>query len=580
MIEEQKQELSKSLAFLKIGAKNFLYLKGLARDLNVASQNIAKLVELSGGEARKKNQTDMHILKPEEISKKLEVEVGKLISPTPVGDEEEKKPSLVGKAFEKIKDSKAGKAASEAFAKFKATKIGGKAVSIGSKIAKYAKIFSPTNIMLAFGGISFLYVILQSAIFEPIVEAFKEFMGNVGEMFESLKEGLTTFIGNLKDSIGETIEEITSNVAEFFKPFTDKVKEIYDKIVNFVKDKIDNIKEFFGFPVEPKKEAPVVKGEEEVKKEAEKEAPKPKEPEAKKPAAKQAPTPRGVTYEKPPAEAPAPAAPTPAPAAAPPPTATPAQAEVKAPAGGLSGAATIQSGVDVSGLNPDFEKRVAAMAADFKAKTGKPLLVTSGFRSNEKQKELFDKKVAELGGNVAAARKMVAEPMPPLGNGKGSFHLKGLAIDINSKGAAGLNALAGPRTASTGWLESFGLMRPVANEDWHVQPSGTPPTADNPVKPGAPTLVADKNGKAMDVNNGKKESLGPAAAPSSSGTQVAAASTDVAAGQRQQAKPTTPMVIDARTTNNTVVKKQETVIAKKSDTPSQSTADMLAARAA
>ena len=73
MIEEQKQELSKSLAFLKIGAKNFLYLKGLARDLNVASQNIAKLVELSGGEARKKNQTDMHILKPEEISKKLEL---------------------------------------------------------------------------------------------------------------------------------------------------------------------------------------------------------------------------------------------------------------------------------------------------------------------------------------------------------------------------------------------------------------------------------------------------------------------------------------------------------------------------
>ena len=69
MIEEQKQEFSKSLAFIKIGAKNFLYLKGIARDLNVASQNIAKLVELSGGEARKKNQTDMHILKPEEVTK-------------------------------------------------------------------------------------------------------------------------------------------------------------------------------------------------------------------------------------------------------------------------------------------------------------------------------------------------------------------------------------------------------------------------------------------------------------------------------------------------------------------------------
>jgi DNA replication initiation complex subunit (GINS family) len=549
-------------------------LKGLARDLNVASQNIAKLVELSGGEARKKNQTDAYILKPEEIFKKLEVEVGKLTSPTPVKDEkEEKKPSLVSKAFEKIKSSKAGKAVSEAFAKFKATKIGGKVVSIGSEIAKFvakfAKIFSPANIMLVFGGISFLYVILQSAIFDPIVEAFKEFIENVGEMFGSLKEGLTTFIGNLKDSIGETVEKITSNVAEFFKPFTDKVKEIFDKIFNFVKDKIDSVKKFFGFPVEPKDEKPPAP------------APEASAPEASAPkaSAPEAPTPTAPTPTASAPTAPAPTAPAPAPITAPLPAATPAQAEVKAPAGGLSGVVTTQSGVDISQFNPEFEKRVAAMAADFKAKTGKPLLITSGYRSNEKQKDLYDKKVAELGGNVAAARKMVAEPMPPLGNGRGSFHLKGLAIDINSKGAAGLNVLAGPRTAPTGWLESFGLIRPVPNEDWHVQPSGTPPTADNPVKPGAPTLVADKNGKAMNVNTGEKESIGPAATPPVSGAQVAAASTDVAAEQRQQAKPSTPIIVDARTTNNMVVKKQETVVSQKTDTPSQTTADTLASMA-
>ena len=572
MAEEQKDELkeqlAKSLAFLKVGAKNFLHLKGIARDLNVASQNIQLLLKAVGGEPRKSGQTDMHILTPDQIDKKLEVDVAKA-TVVPKETEEEKKPSLVGKAFDKLKSSKAGKAVGEAFTKFKGTKAGGKIVSIASKIAKYAKIFSPSNIMLAFGGLSFLYVILQSSIFDPIVEGFKEFMGNIGEMFDSLKEGVVTFIDNLKESIGEIIDEITSNVAEFFKPFTDKVKEIYDKIVSFITDKIDKIKEFFGFKIEPKGDAPKL-DEEKIKKEAEKKG-KPKEKPVQKPAEAPAPTPTPAAAA--PSPAPTPAAP--APATPPPPVAPSPAGEIKAPAGGLSGVATLQSGVDVSGLNPDFEKRVAAMAADFKAKTGKSLLVTSGVRSNEKQKELYDKKVAELGGNEAAARKLVAEPMPPLGKGRGSFHLKGLALDINSKGAAGLNALAGPRSSPTGWLESYGLSRPVANEDWHIQPSGSVPTADNPVNPGAPTLVADKSGKPIEVNSGKKETIGPAASPPSTGTQVAAASSDVAAGQRQQAKPSTPVIINASTTNNTKVQKNETVAVNKP----QNTAGMLAARA-
>ena len=578
MAEEQKDELkeqlAKSLAFLKVGAKNFLHLKGIARDLNVASQNIQLLLKAVGGEPRKSGQTDMHILTPDQIDKKLEVDVAKA-TVVPKETEEEKKPSLVGKAFDKLKSSKAGKAVGEAFTKFKGTKAGGKIVSIASKIAKYAKIFSPSNIMLAFGGLSFLYVILQSSIFDPIVEGFKEFMGNIGEMFDSLKEGVVTFIDNLKESIGEIIDEITSNVAEFFKPFTDKVKEIYDKIVSFITDKIDKIKEFFGFKIEPKGDVPKL-DEEKVKKEAEKEAEKkgkPKEKPVQKPAEAPAPTPTPAA----PAPSPAPTPAAPAPATPPPPTAPSPAGEIKAPAGGLSGVATIQSGVDVSGLNPDFEKRVAAMAADFKAKTGKSLLVTSGVRSNEKQKELYDKKVAELGGNEAAARKLVAEPMPPLGKGKGSFHLKGLALDVNSKGAAGLNALAGPRTSPTGWLESYGLSRPVANEDWHIQPSGSVPTADNPVNPGAPTLVADKSGKPIEVNSGKKETIGPAASPPSTGTQIAAASSDVAAGQRQQAKPSTPMVV-----NNTIVNNNSST---KTTLPAQardnnSTNNMLMARAA
>jgi hypothetical protein len=150
--------------------------------------------------------------------------------------------------------------------------------------------------------------------------------------------------------------------------------------------------------------------------------------------------------------------------------------------------------------------------------------------------------------------------MPPLGNGRGSFHLKGLAVDINSLGPAGINVLAGDRESSTGWLEKFGLTRPVKKENWHIQPVGTLPTADNPVNPGAPTLVAGKDAKPMDISSGKKESIGQPETKSSStsGSAVASASTDVAAGQRQQAKPQTPVIVNAPTTNTTVVQNNKT----------------------
>ena len=177
----------------------------------------------------------------------------------------------------------------------------------------------------------------------------------------------------------------------------------------------------------------------------------------------------------------------------------------------------VQSGVDVSGLHPSFVRAAVAMGQDFLEKTGQKLLITSGYRDNAKQKSLWDAKVAELGGNEQAARKWVAEPMAPLGKGRGSFHMKGLALDINTKGARGINVLAGSRSKSTGWLESFGLTRPVPGEDWHVQPSATPPTPDNPLAPGAPIQVADKDANAINLATGEKKSK-PAA------TQVASTS--------------------------------------------------------
>ena len=213
-----------------------------------------------------------------------------------------------------------------------------------------------------------------------------------------------------------------------------------------------------------------------------------------------------------------------------------------------------QSGVDTEGLKAPLTERVAAMAADFKQKTGKKLVITSGFRSNEKQKELWDAEVARV-GDPAIAKKKVAEPGPPLGKGRGSLHSSGLAIDINSKGAGGLNVLAGSRENSTGWLESFGLIRPIPGEDWHVQLAKTPPSPDNPTNPGAPILVPKEKGSgATNIASGKSESVKSAkqetagnvvssegsAVLDSSGEQVRSGASISSASESVEAQSTTP----------------------------------------
>jgi lysozyme len=232
--------------------------------------------------------------------------------------------------------------------------------------------------------------------------------------------------------------------------------------------------------------------------------------------------------------------------------------------GSLDSLVTKQAGVDTSKLSGSLEERVAAMAADYKAKTGQKLLITSAYRSNEKQKELFDAELARNGGDVAAARKKVAEPGPPFGNGKGSLHAAGFAIDINSKGAAGLNALAGPRDKSTGWLESFGLARPVNGEDWHVQLANTPATPDNPVKPGSPVLVANKGDTATDVSTGKNKQIPEqvTTTPKSSSVASVSKTNDTLKDELKTAKA--PTVVNNSTTtsqtgNKAVAQKDEKI---------------------
>ena len=192
------------------------------------------------------------------------------------------------------------------------------------------------------------------------------------------------------------------------------------------------------------------------------------------------------------------------------------------------------AGVDTSNFNPALESRVETMAAAFKQETGKMLLITSGYRSNEKQKQLYD---ADLAKNNGKPSGKVAQPMAPLGAGAGSVHIRGLGIDISSPKPDGLNALAGTRDNPTGWLEKYGLIRNVKGEDWHVTIAGAPSTPDD-------ATVTSKTGATIDPATGQQKG---------EGLNVGKSSTELAVEQRNQSKPKNPTVINAGVTNTTVV---------------------------
>jgi LAS superfamily LD-carboxypeptidase LdcB len=284
--------------------------------------------------------------------------------------------------------------------------------------------------------------------------------------------------------------------------------------------------------------------EEAVKKEYEAKAKARMEAEAAKKAAEAEKKAPAKPVAPPPAKPPAPATPAPAPAkpevaaptapppAKPPAPATPAPAPAKpevAAVPALDSVTKKDKGVNTTDLKSSFTDRVARMAADFYEKTGKKLLITSGFRSPEKQKELWERELSRQGGNVDEARKKVAPP-PPIG--AGSKHSSGVAIDINSKGDAGLNVLAGDRTKPTGWLEGFGLTRPVKDENWHVQMAGDVAVADNPAEPGKPTLIPGStkilgDGPTKDVTAQYDAQTKKKAAPSAGGSATTVKDADL-----------------------------------------------------
>lgn len=548
----ESPELENNSNFLKITnefAKSIVSLPSLAKDLNIAKRNIIQYVKIKGIKPAEK--VDAYFLKADEREAKLEVDKAKQISK----DEDSRKPTTEKK--EEEPQDPLQKIMTSILNVFGLGALG-KSFSI-SKILKTLKVI----------GVTFLITTIASGIFY----AYREFT-KTGDILASVKAGFVEFIDFITMGIfgKEKIGKLFDDVINFLVPIAETVGKFIDGVGKFFSKKFEQLKIFFGLKKEKQPEPSTEESKQsyietlneditflkekrdsletsrkqktekliKLQDEAIKEQVQKIKDVAKSVISKATeiikPTiaPRSKPYTEAAPAAPAPEAPAPA---APAPAAQISGGAKEEPGqqggGSLAQLVKTQSGVDMSGFKPALEDAVARMADAFKKETGKPLLITSGFRSNEKQKELYDKKVAELGGNEAAARKLVAEPMPPLGQGKGSLHLKGLAIDINSKGDAGLNLLAGPRDKPTGWLEKFGLTRPVPNEDWHVQPSTLPPVGDG-------KTVVNDSGKVTNLEAGK-----PAV-----GEKVSKSSVELSQSQREQEKRQTPTVINAGTTNN------------------------------
>jgi len=127
----------------------------------------------------------------------------------------------------------------------------------------------------------------------------------------------------------------------------------------------------------------------------------------------------------------------------------------------LYGHTSSPEGID--GLDPTFRANVAALISAAGRELGGTMVIYSGYRSIEHQRRLYNDALARY-GSEREARRWVAPP-------GASMHNFGLAVDLRYNGA---RVEYGQRVSN--WMSAnlarFGLVRPLSNEGWHVEPIG------------------------------------------------------------------------------------------------------------
>lgn len=140
------------------------------------------------------------------------------------------------------------------------------------------------------------------------------------------------------------------------------------------------------------------------------------------------------------------------------------------------------SGVQIQGLNPDFQARLAKFVEANPYGVG----LGSAYRSPERQSELFQQAVQKY-GSPEAARKWVAPP------GR-SNHNHGVATDLSFEDDKA-------REWAHANAQAFGLNFPMKHEPWHVEPLGAGHTMDDGHNHG-PTATAQPSILQNALNSG------------------------------------------------------------------------------
>lgn len=127
------------------------------------------------------------------------------------------------------------------------------------------------------------------------------------------------------------------------------------------------------------------------------------------------------------------------------------------------GGATRADAID--NLDASFATNLAAMMEDAPPGIREGLGLTSGYRSEKRQAELWAEALRKY-GSEAEARKWVAPP------GR-SFHNSGQAVDLAWNGGPFASA---PREVQD-WVHAnagkYGMYFPMGHEPWHIEPVGT-----------------------------------------------------------------------------------------------------------
>ena len=587
-----------SSSLTKVIAKNFMALPGIARDLNVARQNIQTLVELEGGKPA--SSPDAFFLKEKEREKKLEVETA------------ERKPKKT-----------AGKALAKGLIMMGLAKLLKIVFASFSKVL--LKYLAPAVILgVIFVQFKDAFVEWATGLFDAIKTKFDEFTSELGQWFTDSVATVGDKIKDFVKPIVDTVSGFFSKVGDFFVGYFEiwrnvitapmlTVKKVYDSFMSGIdklKSGVDKVKNFLGFG---KKEAPVddtaerqrllrqqkeaqeterirklekekqYTGEDEIVRRRmglpEKTETMRREAEMAKaaPPVETAPTPAPIIVPSPmpsvkkeeakPSVKPPPPTPEPKPpaGAAEKPTAQPAEVPGGTP--GLVVSALNDAGITSPKAHANVLATVKA-ESNFKVKSE-----NLNYSSADRIQKIFGKRRIP---SIEFAQQFVKNP-------------EALANHVYKTTDGNSAPGDGYKYRGRGFIQHTGKNQYAAIS----KATGTD-LLSNPDALNSPEVAAKaipwfflgyKRMKPEDMDNmskvnkavgfaggaeyaAKREASAAeiyAQMQGGSGTQLASASTGVASGQRQQMKPQTPVIVNAPTTNNQVVKKTQVASSKRND---------------